>query len=99
MAQFQQGFSDDFAAQVVCYSAPSTENVSCVLESGVEVSLGSPTEISEKERIVEGYLDQSDGKVVRINVRVPSSPAYREIGLRQRPARRRVDATGEETGE
>ena len=32
--QFQEGFSDDFAAQVACYSAPSTENVSCVLESG-----------------------------------------------------------------
>ena len=58
---------------------PSTENVSCVLESGVEVSLGSPTDISEKEDIVQGYLEQSDGRVVRINVRVPSSPAYREI--------------------
>ncbi|MBM6676840.1 FtsQ-type POTRA domain-containing protein [Olsenella uli] len=77
--QFQEGFSDDFAAQVACYSAPSTENVSCVLESGVEVSLGEPTDISEKERIVEGYLAQSDGHVVRINVRVPSSPAYREL--------------------
>lgn len=77
--QFQEGFSSDFAAQIVCYSAPSTENVSCVLESGVEVSLGSPTDISEKEDIVQGYLEQSDGSVVRINVRVPSSPAYREI--------------------
>lgn len=99
VAQFQQGFSDDFAAQVVCYSAPSTENVSCVLESGVEVSLGSPTEISEKERIVEGYLDQSDGKVVRINVRVPSSPAYREIGSDNVQPGDGVDATEEETGE
>lgn len=78
--QFQEGFSADFAAQIACYSAPSTENVSCVLESGVEVSLGAPTDIPEKERIVQGYLDQSDGQVVRINVRVPSSPAYREIG-------------------
>ena len=77
--QFQDGFSSDFASQVVCYSAPSAENVSCVLESGVEVSLGSPTEITLKEGIVSGYLEQSDGQVVRINVRVPSNPAYRVI--------------------
>lgn len=79
VSQFQDGFSSDFASQVVCYSAPSTENVSCVLESGVEVSLGAATEISLKESIVQGYLDQSDGQVVRINVRVPSNPAYRVI--------------------
>ena len=79
VSQFQDGFSSDFASQVVCYSAPSTENVSCVLKSGVEVSLGAATEISLKESIVQGYLDQSDGQVVRINVRVPSNPAYRVI--------------------
>ena len=50
-----------------------------MLKSGVEVALGAPTDISEKEEIVRGYLDQSDGHVVRINVRVPSNPAYREI--------------------
>lgn len=77
--QFQEGFSDDFASQVVCYSVPSTENVSCVLASGVEISLGTPTEISLKESIVRGYLDQSEGRLVRINVRVTSSPAFREI--------------------
>lgn len=77
--QFQEGFSKEFSSQVACYNAPSTENVSCVLRSGVEVSLGSPTDIPEKEKIVTGYLEQSDGKVVRINVRIPSSPAYREI--------------------
>lgn len=76
---FQDTFSEEFASQIACYSAPSAENVSCVLDSGVEVSLGSATDISEKEEIVTSYLEQNEGALVRINVRVPSSPAYREI--------------------
>lgn len=76
---FREGFSPDFASQVVCYSAPSAENVSCLLRNGVEVSLGSPEEIAEKERIVEGYLEQHQGAIVLINVRVVSNPAFREI--------------------
>lgn len=77
--QFREGFSSDFSDQVVSYGAPSAENISCVLKSGVEVSLGSPDSISEKEQIVEAYLDQYPGHVVRINVRVPSDPTFREI--------------------
>lgn len=93
--QFQEGFSEDFSSQVACYSAPSVENVSCVLKSGVEVALGAPTDISEKEEIVRGYLDQSDGHVVRINVRVPSNPAYREIDSANVQPGEGVSATGE----
>ena len=46
---------------------------------GVEVSLGAPTDIAEKERIVEGYLAEHEGGLLLINVRVVSSPAYREL--------------------
>lgn len=77
--QFREGFSADFAAQVACYRAPSTESISCILDNGVEVSLGAPTEISEKERIVTGYLAEHEGSLLLINVRVVSSPAYREL--------------------
>ena len=59
--------------------APSEENVSCVLDSGVEVSLGEPEEISQKEKIVEAFLEQHKGSVVFINVRMPSNPTFREI--------------------
>ncbi len=79
VAQFREGFSSDFDAQIVCFRAPSPEGISCVLESGVEVSLGAPTDIAEKERIVEGYLAEHEGGLLLINVRVPSSPAYREL--------------------
>lgn len=77
--QFREGFSDDFASQVVCYSAPSVENISCVLASGVEVSLGSADEIATKQAIVESYLEQYPGSVVLINVRVTSAPSFREV--------------------
>lgn len=79
IAQFREGFSSDFSAQIVRFSAPSADSVSCTLESGVEVSLGSPTDIAEKEAIVSGYLEQNQGSLVSINVRVVSNPAYRVI--------------------
>lgn len=79
IAQFREGFSSDFSAQIVRFSAPSADSVSCTLESGVEVSLGSPTDIAEKEAIVSGCLEQNQGSLVSINVRVVSSPAYRVI--------------------
>lgn len=77
--KFREEFSDGFASRIVCYRAPSEENVSCVLDSGVEVSLGEPEEISQKEKIVEAFLEQHKGSVVLINVRMPSSPTFREI--------------------
>ena len=73
---FREGFSADFSAQVVSYSAPSTDNISCTLASGVEISLGSASQISAKE-----ILAAHPGKVTFINVRVPSSTgsSYRSI--------------------
>ena len=78
---FRDGFSADFSAQVVSYSAPSTDNISCTLASGVEISLGSASQISAKESIVKEILAAHPGKVTFINVRVPSSTgsSYRSI--------------------
>lgn len=78
---FRDGFSDDFSAQVVSYSAPSADNVSCTLASGVEISLGSASQISTKESIVKEILAAHPGKVTFINVRVPSTTgtSYRSI--------------------
>ena len=70
---FRDGFSRDFSSQVVAYSAPSADNVSCVLSSGVEVSLGSASQISTKESIAKEILAAHPGKVTYINVRVASS--------------------------
>ena len=70
---FRDGFSRDFSSQVVAYSAPSSDNVSCVLASGVEISLGSASQISTKESIAKEILAAHPGKVTYINVRVASS--------------------------
>lgn len=77
---FQDGFSDEFSAQVVRYSAPSADAVSCTLESGVEVLLGTAEDIAKKEQIIEAYLEQHPGSAVSINVRVVSNPSVRPVG-------------------
>jgi cell division protein FtsQ len=79
VSTYLSGFSSDFASQIVSFSAASVESISCVLSSGVEVSLGSPTSISSKETVVTGLLEKYPGELTYINVRVPSNPSYRRI--------------------
>lgn len=76
---YLDGFSSDFASQIVSFTAPSEASISCVLASGVEVSLGSPTDISSKEEVVKSLLAEYPDELTYINVRVPSSPSYRKI--------------------
>ena len=75
---FREGFSEDFASKVVCYVAPSDDDVSCILESGVEVSLGSATDISTKEAVVESVLAEPPSTWY-LNVRVPSNYTLRDV--------------------
>ena len=78
--KFRDGFSDSFADQVACYSAPAEDSIACTLYNGVEVLLGSPTDISAKEQIVtETLAEMPEGSVTYINVRVVSSPAVRPV--------------------
>lgn len=79
ISQYQNGFSDEFWQQVVSVSAPSVEGLACTLESGVEISLGTPTNIPTKEGIVEQLLAKYPNRITYINVRVPGSPSYRMI--------------------
>lgn len=76
---YLDGFSSDFASQIVSFTASSEASISCVLSSGVEVSLGSPTDISSKEEVVKSLLAEYPDELTYINVRVPSSPSYRRI--------------------
>ena len=76
---FQAGFSDSFAAQIVSYSAPSATSVSCILDSGITVSLGAATDVSSKETAIRSILDKYPNRITYINVRVPSRPSYRVI--------------------
>lgn len=80
VSAFQETFSEDFASKVVCYFAPSVDDVSCMLESGVQVSLGSPEEIETKERIISGLLEEYEpGQITAINVRIVSEPSVKTV--------------------
>lgn len=81
IASYREQFSDDFASQIVCFSASSVESVACTLKSGVEVSLGAPTNIDVKQQVVEQILSKHPNQVTYINVRVPSQPSYRKLGV------------------
>ena len=74
-----QGVGHEFKQRVVSYSAPDSEGISCILESGVEVSLGSPTNVASKVAVATQILDEYAGQVTYVNVRVPSRPTYRRI--------------------
>lgn len=77
---FREGFSSEFAAQVVSYDASSTDTISCVLESGVQISLGSATSISYKEQVASALLEKYPGQITYINVRKPASASVRKVG-------------------
>ncbi len=76
---YQQDFSPEFAQQVAYYRAESESALSCVLVSGVEISLGAPRDIDSKEVVVEALLAEFPNQLTYINVRVPSHPTYRKL--------------------
>ena len=77
---YREQFSEDLSSQIVSFSAPSVESISCLLKSGVEVSLGSPVSIDVKEAVITEVLAKHPNQVTYINVRVPSQPSYRKLG-------------------
>lgn len=74
--EYVSGFSSDFLAQIDCLSLESVDAISVFLSNGIEVALGGPTDVSLKERVVTGLLDQVQG-ITYIDVRNPESPTYR----------------------
>lgn len=76
---FQEQFSSDFKSQIASYSAPDTNGVSCVLTDGVEVSLGSASNVDTKETVIKQILQDYSGQITYLNVRVPSNPSYRGV--------------------
>lgn len=74
--EYVSGFSSDFLAQVDYLSLESVDAISVFLSNGIEVALGGPTDVSLKERVVTGLLDQVQG-ITYIDVRNPESPTYR----------------------
>lgn len=73
---YAKEFSAEFVAQIKDLSVASVESISVNLLSGVEVSLGSPENITEKERVVTKLLAEQQG-VTYINVREPGAYTFR----------------------
>lgn len=74
--EYANGFSPEFVSQIKSLSVASIEAISANLTSGVEVSLGAPDNIVEKERVVTKLLSQVTG-VTFINVREPGAYTFR----------------------
>ncbi|MBP3885678.1 MAG: FtsQ-type POTRA domain-containing protein, partial [Olsenella sp.] len=77
--EYRRLFSEEFSAQIVSFSASGLDSISCVLASGVEISLGPATNVETKESVARELLAKYAGKITYINVRVPSKPSYRMV--------------------
>lgn len=78
--EYVRGFSDGFLAQIKDISLTSVESISANLVSGVEVSLGSPSDIPRKEQVVLQLLEQQSG-VTYINVRTSDAYSFRSADV------------------
>ncbi|MDO4539128.1 MAG: cell division protein FtsQ/DivIB, partial [Coriobacteriales bacterium] len=76
---FYDQLTPEFRDQVVCYSASSDDDISCILNNGVEVSFGQVSNVDTKESVARRILDEFGGQVTYINVRVPTHPTYRRV--------------------
>ena len=81
VAAYREQFSEEFGAQIIKFSAASVESIACTLENGVEISLGAPTDIDIKEAVISELLAKHPNQITYINVRVPSQPSYRKLGV------------------
>ncbi|MDD7199799.1 MAG: FtsQ-type POTRA domain-containing protein [Parafannyhessea umbonata] len=79
VASYREQFGEKISSQIVSFSAGSVDSIGCTLKSGVQVSLGSPTNISSKEAVLAQILEKFQGKLTYVNVRVPTRPAYRLV--------------------
>ena len=77
--EYQRELPESVTSQAQVYYAASTGSISVVLQSGLEVSLGSATDISAKASALQTVLDAYGDKLTYVNVRVPSKPSYRKV--------------------
>ncbi|MGN0261753.1 MAG: cell division protein FtsQ/DivIB [Eggerthellaceae bacterium] len=75
--QIINGLSTELKDQVVTVSATDNHNTTLVLEDGVEISFGDSSDIRTKERICLKLLEENEGWIASINVRVVDRPTWR----------------------
>lgn len=76
---YQEQLSSDISSQARVYYASSTGSISVVLDSGLEISLGSPEDINSKSLALSEIMATYPGQLTYINVRVATKPTYRKV--------------------
>ena len=76
---YQEQLSESLVEQAQAYNVASEGSISLVLTSGLEISLGSPTEISAKQAALDEIMATYAGQLTYVNVRVPTKPTYRRV--------------------
>ena len=71
--------SDDLRSRIVSISAESSIKTSLNLEDGVTVAFGDSSDVEVKEAVINSLLNEYEGKISYINVRVPTRPTYRML--------------------
>ena len=71
--------SAGFKEKIVCYSASTPDDISFILNNGIEISFGSDSDISTKEAVALRMIEEYGGQIVYINVRTPARPSYRRV--------------------
>lgn len=71
--------SDDLRSRIVSISAESSIKTSLNLVDGVTVAFGDSSDIEVKEAVINSLLNEYEGRISYINVRVPTRPTYRTL--------------------
>ena len=77
--QYQDELPDSITSQAQVYYATSAGSISMVLKSGLEISLGAPTDVTAKAQALTTIIDTYGDQLTYVNVRVPSKPSYRKV--------------------
>lgn len=73
------GLSDQLRARTRVISAPTIERTALILDDDIEVFIGDAEGLELKDRIAREILEEQEGRLVYINVRVVSSPTWRGL--------------------
>lgn len=76
---YQNELPDDIKNQARVYYASSEASISLVLDSGLEISLGSSDDVNSKSMALSEIMATYPNQLTYINVRVASKPTYRKV--------------------
>ncbi|HJI80730.1 MAG TPA: FtsQ-type POTRA domain-containing protein [Eggerthellaceae bacterium] len=73
------GMTTELADQIKSVSAASSNSTTLTLDNGVEIAFGDSQDIRDKERVCLELLQEHEGKISYINVRVVNKPVWRSL--------------------